>query len=69
MTNTYLLSRKANAGAKDISYLKLIKYTFILQQFHFKKVCVCHFVNINKRSMLPYKILRAYHNKSFVDNA
>jgi len=26
MTNTYLLSRKANAGANDISYLKLIKY-------------------------------------------
>jgi len=26
MTNTYLLSRKANAGANDISYLKAIKY-------------------------------------------
>jgi len=26
MANTYLLSRKANAGANDISYLKLIKY-------------------------------------------
>jgi len=26
MTNTYLLSRKANAGANDISHLKLIKY-------------------------------------------
>jgi len=26
MTNTYLLSRKANAGANDISYSKLIKY-------------------------------------------
>jgi len=23
MTNTYLLSRKANAGANDISYLRL----------------------------------------------
>jgi len=28
MANTYLLSRKANAGANDISYLKLIKYNF-----------------------------------------
>jgi len=28
MTNTYLLSRKANAGANDISYLKLIKYIY-----------------------------------------
>jgi len=27
MANTYLLSRKANAGANDISYLALIKYT------------------------------------------
>jgi len=26
MANTYLLSRKTNAGANDISYLKLIKY-------------------------------------------
>jgi hypothetical protein len=26
MANTYLLSRKANAKANDISYLKLIKY-------------------------------------------
>jgi len=26
MANTYLLSRKANAEANDISYLKLIKY-------------------------------------------
>jgi len=26
MANTYLLSRKANAGANDISHLKLIKY-------------------------------------------
>jgi len=33
MANTYLLSRKANAGANDISYLKLIKY--ILSQFGF----------------------------------
>jgi len=28
MANTYLLSRKANAGANDISYLKLTKYKF-----------------------------------------
>jgi len=28
MANTYLLSRKANAEANDISYLKLIKYRF-----------------------------------------
>jgi len=27
MANTYLLSRKTNAGANDISYLALIKYT------------------------------------------
>jgi len=26
MANTYLLSRKANAEANDISYSKLIKY-------------------------------------------
>jgi len=31
MTNTYLLSRKANAGANDISYLKLIKYKSLLK--------------------------------------
>jgi len=34
MTNTYLLSRKANAGANDISYLELIKYIlFMLSSF------------------------------------
>jgi len=27
MANTYLLSQKANAGANDISCLKLIKYS------------------------------------------
>jgi len=32
MTNTYLLSRKANAGANDISYLKLIKYVKKVEQ-------------------------------------
>jgi len=35
MANTYLLSRKANAGANDISYLKLIKYA---TRCRFKKV-------------------------------
>jgi len=38
MTNIYLLSRKANAGANDISYLKLIKYKIKCEKiFHTKK--------------------------------
>jgi len=32
MANTYLLSRKANAGANDISYLKLIKYKSVYEK-------------------------------------
>jgi len=42
MANTYLLSRKANARANDISYLKLIKYIFMLYVLCFFELMPSH---------------------------
>ena len=59
MANTYLLSRKANAGANDISYLKLIKDKSLLKMkkniLNLRSSNAHLFFNIFPQIMLDFK--------------